>query len=152
MRLLTAAVSVLLFAGCATTGSRSNAAHVRSLYDAFARGDMPTVMASMAPDIVWTEAESTIYADGNPYRGPDAVATGVFQRLGADWNNFKADVDRIIDGGDTVVALGRYRATYRQTNRSLDVPFVHVWDLRNGKVVRFQQFADTAQMARVTTP
>ena len=152
MRSLSAAVTALVLVGCATTSTTSNAQYVRSLYDAFARGDMPAVLAGLAPDVVWMEAEGTPYADRNPYRGPQAVATGVFQRLGADWNNFRADVERVVDGGDTVVVLGRYRATNRQTGRALDAPFAHVWNLRDGKVVRFDQYVDTAQVARASTP
>jgi ketosteroid isomerase-like protein len=49
------------------------------------------------------------------------------------------------------VVLGRYRATNRETGKALDAPFAHVWDLRGGKVVRFDQYADTAQLARVST-
>ena len=30
------------------------------------------------------------------------------------------------------------------TGNELDVPFVHVWTLRDGKAVRFRQFLDTA--------
>lgn len=37
---------------------------VRALYAAFAKGDMPAALATMAPDIVWNEAENY------PYAGP----------------------------------------------------------------------------------
>ena len=60
------------------------------------------------------------------------------------------NVEQIIDGGDTVVALGRYTATNNSTGKALDSQFAHVWGFRGGKVVRFQQYADTAQFARVT--
>lgn len=147
-------VSVFLV-GCATVDQTSgtagsNGQRVRGLYDAFARGDVPTVMSSFDPDIVWMEAENTIYADRNPYRGPQAVAEGVFMRLGQDWQDYKVNVDRIVDGGDTVVALGRYTGTHRGTSQPLNAQFAHVWTVRNGKVVGFQQYADTAQFARVT--
>ena len=50
---------------------------IRGAYDAFERGDVPAVLASMAPNIEWNEAENFPYADGNPYIGPDAVVGGV---------------------------------------------------------------------------
>ncbi|MEO6259301.1 MAG: hypothetical protein ABIP63_03090, partial [Thermoanaerobaculia bacterium] len=58
----------LLLSGCATAhqpaaSSPSNAQHIRSLYDAFARGDVPTVLGSLDPNIVWMEAENINYAD-----------------------------------------------------------------------------------------
>lgn len=145
----------LLLYGCSTAGpavtaTQSNAQRVRALYDSFARGDIPTVLGSFDPDIVWMEAESINYSDRNPYRGPQAVLEGVFMRIGQDWNGFAVNVEQIVDGGDTVVALGRYTATNKSTGKPLDAQFVHVWGFRAGKVVRFQQYADTAQFARVT--
>lgn len=123
---------------------------MRGLYDAFGRGDVPTVLGAMDPNIVWMEAENINYSDRNPYRGPQAVLEGVFMRIGQDWNNFKITIEDVIDGGDKVVVLGRYTATNKSTGQPLNAQFVHVWELRAGKIVRFQQYADTAQFAKVT--
>lgn len=146
-------LAVLVLTSCATavqpTG-QSAADRIRSLYDSFAQGDVPTVLGSFDPEIVWMEAENINYADRNPYRGPQAVAEGVFMRIGQDWQDFRVNVEEIIDSGDTVVALGRYTGTNKSTNQPLNAQFVHVWRLRDGKIVRFQQYADTAQFARVT--
>ena len=46
---------------------------IKSLYDAFAIGDIPTVLDGLDDNIIWYEAEGNPYADGNPYKGPDAV-------------------------------------------------------------------------------
>ena len=61
--------------------SAENVAIVRGIYNAFAAGDVAGVLAAMSPDLVWHEAENFPYADRNPYRGPQAVASGVFARL-----------------------------------------------------------------------
>lgn len=53
--------------------SKENVDLVRGMHDAFAAGDVAAVLASMHPEIVWNEAESFPYADGNPYIGPQAV-------------------------------------------------------------------------------
>jgi uncharacterized protein len=143
----------LLVVGCASTSpTRSNSQYLRELYDAFARGDVPTVLAGFDPDIVWNEAESSAYASGNPYRGPQAIVQGIFMRLGTEWNDYRVKPDQFIDGGDTVAVAGRYSATFKSTGRPLDAPFVHVWTFRNGKVVGFRQYTDTAQFNRVMTP
>ncbi len=127
----------------------SNAQTIRGMYDAFSRGDVPAVLERMAPDIVWNEAENFPYADGNPYRGPDAVARGIFARCGSEWDGFAVAVEEIIDAGDTVVALGRYKGTYKATARPQNTQFVHVWRLAGGRATRFQQYADTLGVARV---
>ncbi len=120
------------------------------LYRSFATGDVATVLGSMSPDIVWNEAENFPYADRNPYVGPEAVAVGVFGRIGADFETFAVEPEELIDAGDTVVALGRYVGKHRATGRSMRAQFVHVWRVSGGKVVRFQQYADTLQAARVS--
>jgi len=130
--------------------SEANVAVVRGLYEAFARGDIPAVLGAMSPDLVWNEAENFIYADGNPYRGPEAVLTGVFARLGSEWDGFVAKPEEYLDAGDTVVALGRYAGTYKATGRPLDAWMAHVWRLEDGRAVEFRQLVDTLAAVRVT--
>ena len=128
--------------------SEANVAVVRGLYDAFARGDIPAVLGAMSPDIVWNEAENFPYADGNPYRGPDAVLAGVFARLGGEWDGFAARPEDYLDAGDTVVVLGRYGGTYKATGRRLDAWMAHVWRIEDGRAVAFRQLVDTLAAAR----
>ncbi|HET9428637.1 MAG TPA: nuclear transport factor 2 family protein [Allosphingosinicella sp.] len=130
--------------------SQQNIDLVRSIYGALASGDIPGVIARMSPGIVWNEAENFPYADGNPYRGPDAILGGVFARLGGEWDGFAADANEFLDAGDTVVVLGRYRGSCKATGKSMDAQFVHVWRIDQGKAVAFQQYTDTLQVARVT--
>jgi hypothetical protein len=126
----------------------SNVDVIRGVYAAFAKGDVPAVLAAMAPEIVWNEAENFVYADKNPYIGPEAVLSGVFARLGGEWQGFSVIPDDVIDGGDTIVTIGRYGGAYKATGKSIDAQFAHVWRLRNGKIVAFQQYTDTLQSAR----
>ena len=118
---------------------------VRGIYEALAKGDVPGVLASFDAKIQWREAENFLYADGNPYAGPQAVAQGVFQRLVSDVEGFAVVPERYIEGADTVVVEGRYRGTMKATGRGVDAQFAHVWQLRDGKVIRFQQYTDTKQ-------
>ena len=130
--------------------SRENVDLVRAIYAAFAAGDVPGVLGRMNPDMVWNEAENFPYADGNPYVGPEAVLHGVFARIGAEWDGFEAAPEEILDAGDAVVALGRYRGTFKATGNKLDAQLAHVWRVAGGKAVSFQQYTDTLQAARVT--
>jgi ketosteroid isomerase-like protein len=130
--------------------SEQNVELVHSIYEAFAAGDVPGVVARMSPDMVWNEAENFPYADGNPYCGPEAILGGVFARLGSEWDGFAAVPEEFLGAGDTVVVLGRYRGTYKATGRALDAQLAHVWRVADGKAVRFQQYTDTLQAVRVT--
>lgn len=129
--------------------SASNVAAIEAIYQAFGSGDIPTAIAGMSPAIVWNEADDFPYADGNPYVGPQAILEGVFARIGDEWDGFSANVEELLDAGDTVVALGRYSGTYKATGKPQDTQFVHVWRLRDGKAVRFQQYANTLHAAQV---
>ena len=118
---------------------------VRGMYEAFARGDISGVIAALHPQIEWLEAENFIYADGNPYIGPQAVLEGVFMRIAAEWEGFRVAPKEILDAGDTVVGHGYYSGRYRQNGRSVRAQFAHLFSFREGQVVRFQQYTDTAQ-------
>ncbi len=128
--------------------SKENVAVIRGAYDAFGRGDLDAVLAAFSPAIVWNEAENFPYADGNPYHGIQAVVEGVFARIPADWDGFTIVVDELLDAGDTVVETGRYLATSKATGRPIRAQQAHVWRFRDGKVVGFQQYCDTLQVAR----
>lgn len=128
--------------------SAENVAVIRGMYDALAVGDMAGVLGRMSPDIVWREAENFPYADNSPYHGPDAIAGGVFARCVGEWDGFGLAMNDLIDGGDRVVALGRYTGAYKGTGRRMNPQAVHVWTLKDGKVVEFQQFIDTLDVAR----
>jgi ketosteroid isomerase-like protein len=59
-------------------------------------------------------------------------------------------MDDLIDGGDRVVALGRYMGAFKATGRRMNPQAVHVWTLKDGKAVAFQQYIDTLDVARAT--
>ena len=128
--------------------SAENVAVIKAMYDGFTGGDVPGVLGRMSPSIVWNEAENFPYADRNPYHGPDAVLHGVFARLLGEWDGFAVQIDELVDGGDTIVAFGRYVGANKQTGKSMHAQCAHVWRLKDGKAVQFQQYADTLQVAR----
>ncbi|MFN2531557.1 MAG: nuclear transport factor 2 family protein [Pyrinomonadaceae bacterium] len=120
---------------------------VRGLYDSFSKGDVPGVLNQMHEQVEWNEAENFIYADGNPYVGPQAVLEGVFMRIGTDWNDFKVTPEEWLDAGNRIVVLGTYRGQHRNTGSEVAAQFAHVWSLKEGRIVRFQQYTDTKQFA-----
>jgi len=123
---------------------------IKGLYAAFARGDVPTVLAALAPDVRWVEAEGGPY--GGLSVGPQAVLENVFMKLGGEWDGFAAVPEEFVAQGETVVALGQYSATYKATGRSFRAPFAHVWKLKNGKIKNFRQHTDTAIHLRPMQP
>lgn len=121
---------------------------IMALYAAFDCGDMDAVLALMADDIVWNEAENNKWADGNPYIGPQAVAAGVFGRVPEEYDSFVVEVGQVVAEGDTVVMQGRYRAKVKGSSAEIAPQIVHWWTVRDGKIATFQQHVDTLILAK----
>lgn len=124
---------------------------VESVYTLFAAGDVEGFATLMAPDIVWNEAESSPYADLNPYIGPEAVLSGLFARLLSDWDDFTATPNELVVDGNRIVVFGRYGQTWKPTSQGLDIPFVHSWTVEDGQLVGFQQYTDTNALVAAMT-
>jgi ketosteroid isomerase-like protein len=124
--------------------SQDNVNVVRGMYAAFGTGDIPGVIAALDPGVEWWEAENFIYADKNPYIGPNAVLE-LFMRLGAEWDGFVVSPEEVLDAGDTAIGYGYYSGTYKENGERVRAQFAHFFTFRNGKVAKFQQYTDTAQ-------
>jgi hypothetical protein len=55
-------------------------------------------------------------------------------------------LDRFVDAGDQVVAIGHTRGTVNDTGKAFDVPVAHVWTLRDGVVTRIEYYIDDPTM------
>jgi ketosteroid isomerase-like protein len=125
---------------------------LKSLYDAFGHGDIPTVLGAMSPDIRWHSAEGNPYMpSGAAWVGPDAILNNLFMRLGTEWDGFAVHPKSFYGAGDSVIVEARYTGTYKATGKSMDTQVCHIWDVKNGKVTRFQQYVDTAKLQDVMT-
>jgi ketosteroid isomerase-like protein len=130
-----------------TTGSTTSAAPadvVRRQYLASAHGDLDALRATLADDVEWTEMAGFPLA--GTYRTPEGVTTGVMERLGQEWNDWIAHDDTYIVEGENVVVLARYTATNKATEKDIAVRVAHHFIVRGGRIVRFEQFVDTAEV------
>lgn len=128
-----------------------NAQFLQGLYEAFAKGEVPTVLAAMDPGIEWNEAEHGTFWPGHSFTGPEAVVEGVFARLPTTFGDtFRIEINRLLDSGSVVVMEGRYKGIVQATGKALDAQVTHVWDIADGKIAKFQQYTDTWQFAEAT--
>jgi len=128
----------------------SNLHLAKDIYSAFARGDIPAVLAKFDPAIQWREAEGNPYQmDGAAWIGPQAVLEKLFMPIGSDWDGFAVNVGTLHDAGDYVVMEGRYTGKYKPSGKSIDAQVCHVLHFRDGKLSSFQQYVDTAQVQTV---
>jgi hypothetical protein len=125
----------------------SNVQSAKDVYAAFARGDIPAVLAGFHPEIEWREAEGNPYQpDGAAWVGPQAVLEKLFMRLGAEWDGFTVTVRTLHDAGEYVVMEDRYTGTYKPSGRSVDTQVCHVLRFREDMLLSFQQYVDTGQL------
>jgi hypothetical protein len=124
----------------------SNLTTIQGAYAAFAKGDVPGVLGIMAPNIVWKEADGFPLA--GVYNSPQAVLEGVFMRIGSLWEGFAVAPQEFIDGGETIVAMGKYSGKAIATGKNMQADFAHVWKMKDGKAVGFVQFVDTLLVQR----
>ena len=130
----------------APNGEQTELDLIRGLYDAFARGDVPTVLGMLDPEVRWYESESNPYMpSGEPFVGPDAVLQNLFMRLADDWDGFSLNPWAFHDAGDVVVVEARYGGTHKASGKALDAQVCHLWTVKGGKVAKFQQYVDTAK-------
>ena len=123
---------------------------VRGIYEAFGRGDVPAALGQMDQGIGWREAENFIYADRNPYVGPQAVVEGVFARLASEWEGFTVTPEEWLDAGNHVVVLGTYSGRRRETANNASVLKSLAW-LAEGYVLT-RNLAHRALPRRTSPP
>ncbi|MFD8086078.1 nuclear transport factor 2 family protein [Kitasatospora sp. NPDC059722] len=123
---------------------------VRRQYLASARGDLAALRATLADDIEWTEMAGFPLA--GTYRTPKGVTGNVMERLAAEWHDWTAHDDTYVVDGENVVVLARYTAVHKTTGKPLAVRVAHHFVVRGGRIVRFEQFTDTALVRDATQP
>ncbi|MDN5933729.1 MAG: nuclear transport factor 2 family protein, partial [Pseudonocardia sp.] len=85
---------------------------------------------------------------GGRFHGPEEVV-GYFQALAGAFDSLAVVADRVLDAGpDHVVVEGRDRVAIGGT--PLDVAFLHLVTMRDGRIVAFREYTDTgALLARL---
>lgn len=116
--------------------SAQDVATIRGAYEGFDRHDLDAVIGMLDPAVEWIEAGGGASPSGT-FIGPAAVASGVFGAIGANFDDYHATPSEIRDEGNRIIVKGRFTGK-NKGGASLDTPFTHVFDMRNGKVVRFE--------------
>ena len=127
--------------------SQQNVSLVQSLYETFARGDIPAILDAMDPDIVWDIPQAPDYPLGGIHRGPQGIVNEFFSLIPTYYQEFAATAQHVVDDGDRVIVLGEYRGKGKASGTVFQVPVTHVYDFRDGKWIRFQEYTDTGTIA-----
>ena len=134
---------IMILSGCSTKNiAMTNLEIIKSTYEGSSSEENGENLAKyVSEDITWTEAKGFPYA--GTYIGLASVTENVFKRLGSEWIDYKFTPDDYIANEDKVAAFGTYSGTNKITNKYFEARVAHIWHLKNGKIISFEQFVDS---------
>jgi len=122
--------------------AENNRQIISNLYAAFARRDLQSLMQWIDPQAEITQ--TTLLPWGGTFQGQQGLMSFAGKLLASV--DAQVEMQEFVEAGDCVVAIGHTRGHTRATNREFDVRAVHVWTMRDGKVLRFEAYIDTPKM------
>ena len=123
---------------------------VQNLFECFGRGDIPGLIKLLDDDVDWHIKGPSVVPYFGPRRGHDGVLD-FFGKVGTSVEFEQIGPDKFFAAGDEVVALGSERGKVKATGKSFENPWAMVFTLRDGKIVRFRSYEDTAAVAEAFT-
>jgi ketosteroid isomerase-like protein len=126
--------------------SEENEKRVRAFYEATMPGHRESLRGLQAPHVVYDLPEGMPVGCGH-FEGLqdvlDRFLTSFYRAL-----DVRFLAEEFIAAGENVIAIGRIEGKTRKAGVPVDVPFVHVWTVRDGYLQRLRAFTDTALLAR----
>jgi len=121
-----------------------NVALIRTIYSAFATGDVKAILENVSPNAQWVNHGP----QSIPYAGDfTGRISEFFQAIGQSTTGGKVTPQKFIAQDDTVVSIGRYTASVSNGGAQIDTPVAHIFTVSGGKVASWTGFSDTAAVA-----
>ena len=117
----------------------------------FQSGDIPNMMALVHDDAEWLGPEAEAVPFGGSFHGKPEVAR-FFAELGGSLQAMRFVVNDVVAENDKVVVIGEATWLVKSTGRTYDIPWVNVFTLRDGKILRVEAYHDTAPAERAFRP
>jgi ketosteroid isomerase-like protein len=126
--------------------SESNVELIKSVYDAFGRGDLAFIASKVRSEARWdfNVTHSTV-----PWHVPVTGPSEVPKFLAAFAQNVQLEAfepRQFIAAGDDVIAHIRLAYVVKHSQKRVDEEQLHWWRVRDGKIERLRHFEDTAQV------
>jgi uncharacterized protein len=121
--------------------SRANIETAERMYAARGRGDVDGLLAELHPDVEWRTHLSTL--GGRPIRGHAGVRE-YLASLAEEWEDFRQELEQVIDAGDEVVAFLTTHGRGRASGVKLQPQVAHVLRFKDGKCIENITYLDRA--------
>jgi ketosteroid isomerase-like protein len=118
--------------------SQENVELVRSQYELFARRDFQGMLEYVDPGVEITEPPEIPGAES--FSGHAGYIAAI-EHWAGEFEDFRVDVERLIDAGDTVISYVRQQARGKQSGLPVEVHVANAFTFGNGRLVRWQMFA-----------
>lgn len=116
---------------------------VQSLYAAFARGDIDSVVSAVDPDVAWiSNADPVLLPFGGERKGVEGVRS-FFRELTTNIELDSFQPRQFFAGEDFVAVLGRSISRSKGTDNPFEDDWMHLVRIKHGKVTEFRLFNDT---------
>ncbi len=115
---------------------------VAAHYAASSQGDLPGMIADFAPDMTWRSMAP------RPLQltGPDEIVANVFGAFAGRYESFGVEVEELLAAGDEDVVMFGFYAGRTNAGEDFRIRVCHRWTVRDGTIIAFEQFADSAPM------
>lgn len=128
--------------------SQQNIELINTIYKLFNDRRYDDIIPHFAGEMTWNAADSSPLADESPYQGPVSIRERVFGRIEAGFEKLTVRIDEIFGADDgRVVVLGYYDSLPKGRETPAQFQLAHIWTVRDGKAVKFQQYVDTYTIA-----
>lgn len=117
---------------------------INALYESIAKKDWQRFKSLTDPKLEWIQNKG--FPKGRHSRGAEEVLKNVFDVFSKDWETWSFDIEEYLDAGDNVIVLGAYQGRHKKTGKEFTAAAAHIFDLKDGRVRRFRQYTDTAQI------
>jgi ketosteroid isomerase-like protein len=119
-------------------GAEDNRAVVRGTYDSFERGDLDSLFAAFADDIILVNhtTSSTFYGE---HKGIDGMRAMV-EKIGNELEITHFQLQMLVADGDHVVALVEEGFTNKSTGDAHHGPLIHFCEVHDGRITRVDEF------------
>ena len=119
---------------------------VRRGYEAFGHGDLDAMLKLFDENIEWISPGPAELPTAGTRRGLQQVAE-FFKSVNEVFEIQRFEPNAFIAQGDRVIVLGTETSRIKATDRVLDLDWAHAFTLRDGLVVAFHEYIDTAAVA-----
>ena len=118
---------------------------VRKGYEAFGRGDVPGLLSLLDTHVSWVTPGPADLPVAGTRRGQQAVQE-FFQTLSTIVDVVRFEPKEFLAQGERVVVIGDDTSRVKTTGRTIEYRWAHVFTVRNGKVVAFEEFGDVSEL------